>query len=65
MLEFLRLRKDREFEKRLLTRKGMDISRMGLDLAPIIGHSQDDFLPQSIAELREVIHLLTQWYKTF
>lgn len=47
------MRKDREFEKRLLTRKGVDISRMGLDLAPIIGTTVDDFLPKPISQLRE------------
>lgn len=53
MLEFLRTRKEREFEKRLLTRKGVDVSKIGLDLAPVIGSKPSDFLPKSIEELRK------------
>ncbi|VDM74328.1 unnamed protein product [Strongylus vulgaris] len=52
MLDFLRHRKVKEFEKRLITAKGMDVSKIGLDLAPAIGTSPDDFLPKSIDELR-------------
>ncbi|RCN28580.1 Carboxylesterase [Ancylostoma caninum] len=52
LVEFLRHRKVREFEKRLISAKGMDVSKIGLDLAPIIGTCPEDFLPKSIDELR-------------
>ncbi|CAL2049913.1 unnamed protein product [Caenorhabditis brenneri] len=53
MLAFLRTKKEKEFEKRLLTRKGVDVSKIGLDLAPVIGTKPSDFLPKSIEELRK------------
>ncbi|KHJ75767.1 hypothetical protein OESDEN_24617 [Oesophagostomum dentatum] len=52
LVEFLRHRKVKEFEKRLITAKGMDVSKIGLDLAPTIGTSCEEFLPKSIDELR-------------
>uniref|UniRef100_A0A1I7X660 Carboxylic ester hydrolase n=1 Tax=Heterorhabditis bacteriophora TaxID=37862 RepID=A0A1I7X660_HETBA len=33
--------------------KGMDVSKIGLDLAPVVGSTSSDFLPKSIAELRK------------
>ncbi|CAI5455918.1 unnamed protein product [Caenorhabditis angaria] len=53
MLSFLRTKKDKEFEKRLLTRKGVDVSKIGLDLAPVIGSKPSDFLPKSLDDLRK------------
>ncbi|CAB3401147.1 unnamed protein product [Caenorhabditis bovis] len=53
MLSFLRTRREKEFEKRLLTRKGVDVSKIGLDLAPVIGYKPSDFLPKPIDELRK------------
>ncbi|GMT33076.1 hypothetical protein PFISCL1PPCAC_24373, partial [Pristionchus fissidentatus] len=50
MIEFLRTRKGREFERGLLGRKGMDVSKVGLDLAPVI---DGEFLPKTIDELRK------------
>ncbi|CAJ0609031.1 unnamed protein product [Cylicocyclus nassatus] len=52
MLEHLKNRKVREFERRLITAKGMDVSKIGLDLAPSVGIAPEDFLPKSIDELR-------------
>ncbi|WKY14686.1 hypothetical protein Q1695_000315 [Nippostrongylus brasiliensis] len=53
MVDFLRYRKVKEFEKRLITSKGVDVSKIGLDLAPVIGSTSEDFLPKSIDELRK------------
>ncbi|KAK6760149.1 hypothetical protein RB195_021595 [Necator americanus] len=53
LVDYLRHRKVKEFEKRLITAKGMDVSKIGLDLAPIIGMCCNDFLPKSIDELRK------------
>uniref|UniRef100_A0A7I5EDU0 Carboxylic ester hydrolase n=1 Tax=Haemonchus contortus TaxID=6289 RepID=A0A7I5EDU0_HAECO len=53
LVEFLRRRKVAEFEKRFITSKGVDVSKIGLDLAPVIGTTPDDFLPKSIDELRK------------
>ncbi|CAD6191147.1 unnamed protein product [Caenorhabditis auriculariae] len=53
MISYLKTRKEKEFERRLLTRKGVDVSKIGLDLAPVIGKSPEDFLPKPIDELRK------------
>ncbi|KAJ1360204.1 hypothetical protein KIN20_019127 [Parelaphostrongylus tenuis] len=52
LIEYLRHRKVREFERQFFTTKGVDVSKIGLDLAPVIGSTPDDFLPKTIDELR-------------
>ncbi|VDM53956.1 unnamed protein product [Angiostrongylus costaricensis] len=52
LVDYLRHRSVKEFEKRLITTKGVDVSKIGLDLAPVIGSTPDDFLPKTIDELR-------------
>ncbi|KAK6057525.1 Carboxylesterase [Cooperia oncophora] len=47
LVNFLRHRRWKEL------RNGVDVSKIGLDLAPVIGSTPDDFLPKSIDELRK------------
>ncbi|VDM47241.1 unnamed protein product [Toxocara canis] len=50
MIDFLRTRPAKLFERGLIGRGGVDVRQIGLDLAPII---DGDFLPKSVDELRE------------
>ncbi|CAJ0565361.1 unnamed protein product, partial [Mesorhabditis spiculigera] len=53
MLKWLRERPAKEFERGLLGRKGVDTSKLGLDLAPVVGSEPSDFFPKPLAELRK------------
>ena len=53
LLNFLRTRRTREFERGLIGRKGVEVSKIGLDLAPVIGDCAYHFLPKPIDQLRK------------
>ncbi|CAJ0957978.1 unnamed protein product, partial [Mesorhabditis belari] len=53
MLKWLRGRPAKEFERALIGRKGVDTSKLGLDLAPLVGHDPTDFFPKPLHDLRK------------
>uniref|UniRef100_A0A915ATG3 Carboxylesterase type B domain-containing protein n=2 Tax=Parascaris univalens TaxID=6257 RepID=A0A915ATG3_PARUN len=50
MIDYLRTRSAKLFERGLLGRGGVDVQQIGLDLAPVV---DGDFLPKSVKELRK------------
>lgn len=53
LVDFLRRVNVKEFEKRPTIPKSIDVAKIGLNLAPVVGMHPGDFLPKNIEELRK------------